>query len=71
MNPTDEWGSYCLMKHKKSFSPHIIPWTKGLEESLNSLGQQGSYRTRKCEGVSSFMNLPYFSKFLISYRNAM
>ena len=36
-------GSHCLMKYKfyqhkilekKSFSPHIIPMTKGLEESL-------------------------------------
>ena len=39
MNPTDGWGSYCLMKHfcqhqileKKLFNPHM---TKGLEESV-------------------------------------
>ena len=40
MNPFDGWGNYCLIKYiflssfKKSFSPHIIPKTKGLEESL-------------------------------------
>ena len=43
MNPHDEWRTFCLLKHhicknhsliNKSFSPHIIPKTKGLEESL-------------------------------------
>ena len=40
MNPSDGWGYYCAVKcqhqilEKESFSPHIIPKTKGLEESL-------------------------------------
>ena len=45
MNPSDGWGSNSVIKYKltllstalsgkKSFSPHIIPKTKGLEERL-------------------------------------
>ena len=42
MNPPDGWETYHLMKHfcqhqtvgKKSFSPHVVPKTKGLDESL-------------------------------------
>ena len=46
MNSLDGRESYCLMKYKllsgkilekESFSPHIIPKTKGLEESLTLL----------------------------------
>ena len=43
MNPADEWRAILLSAEtllsaknsgKKSFSPHIIPQTKGLESSL-------------------------------------
>ena len=45
MNPSDRWGTYSLMKYfcphknsekKMSYSPHIIPKTKGLEASLQT-----------------------------------
>ena len=44
MNPPDGWGILLSdeIQHQilggKSFSPHIIPKTKGLEESLTVVG---------------------------------